>query len=902
MSFNYQTVGGDSGTTIVITNNDVNASWNTVTANTITSDGSVFANGTVDLLALVQTKQDIIGGGTDIDADDITCTTLTATGVVSASTLTSTGNINGVDITASGDLIGDDINIDSGNIVMSDSSQSRIGFGVSDLTNDNGFRVDSFFLSPTITVPSIYMGLKGTDHSIVLAGDSNSDPAYSFVNTTTGDYQGKIVYNMNDNRMEFFTDNDFSGGNHKLKLSNTVAEFTEAMRGNKGLLLQGTGDLTITTGGDIVNSSGNIRTTSSSADIYAENSNVYATNGDVYSTNGNIYATNGDITGVNIIAGTTNLLTEINTKQSTLTTSSNLDVNSVYAKGFQVHATNSAGMEFIANTINDIGYLDFSYGNPANDYHGRFSYNFNDDVFIFATRSPDAVPLTIAYDEIYARVPIVSESNITCEDLTVNGNLILNGSGPTLQDAYENAPSAPHITINENTSTGAFQLKAGAIDNVLSIIDESDSEKTSMDKYGGLNCVDISSSSILNIGNITTDTLTVEDTITGTDDLYIGGDVLHVDTSLNKVGINVLNPNSALTVQGTRNNTPALSGGCVCMGTNNVGNDYGIEISNPSDRTGLIDFTHDDGLTDFKARIKYVGSSNLTIETESYPINIDPKTSYISLNGDVRQPSATDTFGIGTSSATSALSVCGTTHNGNTNVAGVHMALQNGNNACLELCSNTSSDLSYIDFTYPNTDKRGRAIYDFSNDTLKFEVANNSQMIISNSNVDFQGNTVSDVNLNSVKGQIVSFIGENSNYTAWTTGNYVFKYGNGQSSSARFGIGMRGDAKLKYWVYQCEFETNLSTSCKLVFDVIVNNLIVCYCIVDFSNTTNCDVTHAKGTGKFSSSATSQVDYEFGITDPGYGYNVSYRVNSNTANPHNGPDHRMSTFLETLENW
>jgi hypothetical protein len=153
-----------------------------------------------------------------------------------------------------------------------------------------------------------------------------------------------------------------------------------------------------------------------------------------------------------------------------------------------------------------------------------------------------------------------------------------------------------------------------------------------------------------------------------------------------------------------------------------------------------------------------------------------------------------------------------------------------------------------------------------------------------------------------VKGQIVSFIGENSSYTAWSTGNYVFKYGNGQSSSARFGIGMRGDAKLKYWVYQCEFETNLSTSCKLVFDVIVNNAIVCYCIVDFSLTSTTDVTHAKGTGKYSSSASSQIDYEYGISDPGYGYNISYRVNSNTTSPHNGPDHRMSTFLETLEDW
>jgi hypothetical protein len=428
-------------------------------------------------------------------------------------------------------------------------------------------------------------------------------------------------------------------------------------------------------------------------------------------------------------------------------------------------------------------------------------------------------------------------------DLTVSGNLTVNGTingdSFNLQRVYENAPSAPHITINENTTTGAFQLKAGAIDNVLSIINESDSEKISMDKYGAINCVDVTSNSILNIGNITTDTLTVEDTIACTDDLTVGGNVLHVDTSINKVGINILNPTSALQVVGARDDTTELTGGCISMGHNTFGN-YGIELASPSGNSSMIDFAHDDNMTDWKARLLYVGGTSFNIKTDTLPIVIDPQGESIQLKSPqthFSNPTSTNT--VGGSNGTSALSVVGTTHNGNTSVAGVHMALQSGNNACLELCSASSGDQSYIDFTYPNTDKRGRLIYNFLNDTLQIEVANNAQMVISNTDVDFQGNTVSDVNLNSVRGQIVSFIGENSSYTAWTTGNYVFKYGNGQSSSARFGIGMRGDAKLKYWVYQCEYETNLSTSCKLVFDVIVNNAIVCYCIVDFSNTTNC---------------------------------------------------------------
>ena len=145
-------------------------------------------------------------------------------------------------------------------------------------------------------------------------------------------------------------------------------------------------------------------------------------------------------------------------------------------------------------------------------------------------------------------------------------------------------------------------------------------------------------------------------------------------------------------------------------------------------------------------------------------------------------------------------------------------------------------------------------------------------------------------------------MGENANYTRWTTSDYVFKYGNGSLSTDTMGIGMTGNFKMKKWMYQCIAGSILTTSTKLVFDIIMNDTVVCYCIVNFALST-ASTTYFKATGRFSSSATSQIDTDYSHTGPGYGTNISYRVNSNTVlDGFNFSDHRMSTFVETTENW
>ena len=170
-------------------------------------------------------------------------------------------------------------------------------------------------------------------------------------------------------------------------------------------------------------------------------------------------------------------------------------------------------------------------------------------------------------------------------------------------------------------------------------------------------------------------------------------------------------------------------------------------------------------------------------------------------------------------------------------------------------------------------------------------------MKITNSDVDFQGNTVSDVNLNSVKGQLLSYIGEESGVLNLST--YDFNYGNGRVSDSRFGMvtGVKS-LKLKSFTYGACSTGSYSTATRIVFRLWLDNVAQgVYAFCDFSDTTNGDVTNKRYNNKFSSSSTSQVDVESIITK-NHGVNLSWETVTLTSYDTATNGHRLSVVVET----
>ena len=80
-------------------------------------------------------------------------------------------------------------------------------------------------------------------------------------------------------------------------------------------------------------------------------------------------------------------------------------------------------------------------------------------------------------------------------------------------------------------------------------------------------------------------------------------------------------------------------------------------------------------------------------------------------------------LGIGTTSPESALHIVGDRNNTPT-TKGIHLG-KNGNDYAIEICASGNTNASFIDFTIPNNDRRGRMIYTHTDDNFIFYTANN---------------------------------------------------------------------------------------------------------------------------------------------------------------------------------
>lgn len=157
-------------------------------------------------------------------------------------------------------------------------------------------------------------------------------------------------------------------------------------------------------------------------------------------------------------------------------------------------------------------------------------------------------------------------------------------------------------------------------------------------------------------------------------------------------------------------------------------------------------------------------------------------------------------------------------------------------------------------------------------------------------------------NLNGIKGQLLTIMGESNE--ALQLGQYMFSYGDSQSSFRTFGIGIPFNFKLKRFCLQINNGDNLT-------DIPSNALVVLrarllnvpqevYAYCDFSNTTNGSVSNKIFSNKFSSSQYSQIDIEPEFTSSTFGTQISFLVVKISNIDSTFYANRFTVVIETTE--
>jgi len=235
---------------------------------------------------------------------------------------------------------------------------------------------------------------------------------------------------------------------------------------------------------------------------------------------------------------------------------------------------------------------------------------------------------------------------------------------------------------------------------------------------------------------------------------------------------------------------------------------------------------------------------------------------------------------------------------------GVHLGYGDSatGNYGIELCSDSSGD-SVIDFTIPGQNTRGRILYDNTDERFDIRTNNNvTRLSISSTGIDCKNSDITTTgtingNLNSTRGQLLTYMGEENGQLSIT--GYDFSYGSAAGSAGTFGMLIPTSVKLKKFCYGNTSGTAPTSSDKVVFQLVVNNTAQnVYCLIRFSEPTNASVSQRRFANKFSSSHTSQVDTEPSYTDSGFGLSLAWRTISSTLNT-NVDRHRLSIICETL---
>jgi hypothetical protein len=455
-------------------------------------------------------------------------------------------------------------------------------------------------------------------------------------------------------------------------------------------------------------------------------------------------------------------------------------------------------------------------------------------------------------------------------DITASGGLQLNGTDfGNLQSIYDLSTSSPQFQISQ--TNGALRIKSNSF--VLNTLELESGSNTStvfsVSSVGAVSCAqNITTSqavlcdSILCAKNITCQSLEVDT------------DILKVDAVNNRVGINNGAPSVDLDITGAVNISGDLAVDTNVLFIDTTNNKVSINKNPP---TASLDV-----LGDCKI------SSDLIVNTNKFKVN------------------ATSGFvGIGT-------------------ITQEHSELLNVNGSicCDSICvSGTDGVITDRQFTSASTFLDLTTSDAYNNDytlriwktalgnargaklTTQGELELNGgtgDVHIMGSDLIVESGQVVDANLNSTRGQLIMYHGEEN--AALNTNAFDFSYGHSASGGTAWGMMIPCKVKLKRFCYGASgVGTNYTTSTRIVFrlwaDSVAQN-VYAYC--DFSNTTNGSVSQRRFSNKFSSSPTSQIDTEPTFSNNN-GQSLSWQTITLTGYNTDVNKHRFSILCETTEN-
>ena len=164
-------------------------------------------------------------------------------------------------------------------------------------------------------------------------------------------------------------------------------------------------------------------------------------------------------------------------------------------------------------------------------------------------------------------------------------------------------------------------------------------------------------------------------------------------------------------------------------------------------------------------------------------------------------------------------------------------------------------------------------------------------------NLTLSGNLVGDIQ--GIKGQLITFSGERNSLLS--VGTVCFSVGDSATSGTSFGFMVPCNIRLKKICFASAPATGSSftTSTKVVFRLQLDGSAQStYAYCDFADTTHGNTSVKRFCNKFSSSSTSQVDFEQSITSQ-YGISIAWNCITNNINDDN-TKFRFTVICETIE--